>query len=242
MQRQEQKAIYAEMDKASQSVLDLEQQDRLIQQIQTEDQLKADQANRKLTQDIINRNQYKQDELQHGKAVAEINKFFNSQEVQGAAGAASELVALSSSKNKTMKSIGKAAARVNAAIATKEGAIKAYTSLAGIPIVGPALGIAAAAALTAYGIEQQVAIGKAAKGGFVPKGMGGMRDRVPMMLEPNELVVPKEIVPNFIQSVGRGQTSGQSPEATVRLELSDNLIDFIEARVIERRALNIGLL
>jgi hypothetical protein len=37
---------------------------------------------------------------------------------------------------------------------TKAGAISAYKSLAGIPIVGPALGIAAAAAVSAYGLLQ----------------------------------------------------------------------------------------
>ena len=61
---------------------------------------------------------------------------------------------LMQSKSKTLFEIGKKAAASEAAIATGLGAIKAYQSLAGIPIVGPALGIAAAAALTAFGMER----------------------------------------------------------------------------------------
>lgn len=66
-----------------------------------------------------------------------------------------EMSALQNSKNKEMFRIGQAAAAANAAIATGEGAIKAYSSLAGIPFIGPALGAAAATALILFGAEQQ---------------------------------------------------------------------------------------
>jgi len=48
--------------------------------------------------------------------------------------------------------IGKAAAVAQTTIATYTAAMEAYKSLAGVPVVGPALGIAAAAAATAAGI------------------------------------------------------------------------------------------
>jgi hypothetical protein len=38
-------------------------------------------------------------------------------------------------------------------LATKEAAVQAYKSLAGIPVVGPALGAAAAVAATAFGLK-----------------------------------------------------------------------------------------
>jgi tape measure domain-containing protein len=73
---------------------------------------------------------------------------------KAAQGAANELVALQNSKNKSLAAIGKAAAIFNITVKTAEGAISAYSSLAPIPIVGPGLGAAAAAAIVAYGAEQ----------------------------------------------------------------------------------------
>lgn len=85
-----------------------------------------------------------------------------------------DLSALQNSQYVESFKIGQAAAAANAAISTAQGAINAYTSLAGIPVVGPALGIAAAAALVAYGYEQQQQIwsqkppvAKAHNGGLV---------------------------------------------------------------------------
>lgn len=45
--------------------------------------------------------------------------------------------------------------RINAALATAQAAIQAYRALAGIPVVGPGLAVAAAAAATAFGLRQQ---------------------------------------------------------------------------------------
>lgn len=146
----------------------------------------------KLKKNIATQNQFKQDELKYGTEIAKLKQFFNSEEVQGVKSTTSDLAQLMNSRNSTMKGIGKAAASTNAAIATAEGAIKAYTSLAGIPIVGPALGVAAAAALVAYGAEQQTKILGANQGGIVPSTVGSIAgmDSVPAMLTPNELVVP----------------------------------------------------
>lgn len=49
--------------------------------------------------------------------------------------------------------IGKAAAAAQTAVSTYQAAMGAYSSLAGIPVVGPALGIAAAAAATLTGLN-----------------------------------------------------------------------------------------
>lgn len=70
---------------------------------------------------------------------------------EAGATALSDLSSLMQSENKKQFEIGKKASIVQAAISTVEGAQKAYTSLAGIPYVGPALGIAAAAAAIAAG-------------------------------------------------------------------------------------------
>jgi TP901 family phage tail tape measure protein len=72
----------------------------------------------------------------------------------------------------------------------KEGAVKAYSAFASIPIIGPALGAIAAAAAFAFLIAFQ-------KGGQVP-GVGQGRDTVPAVLEPQEFVVRRTAA----QSVG----------------------------------------
>jgi TP901 family phage tail tape measure protein len=240
--RTEQQAMFDQLDKESRDALSLEEQDKLAQKLLTDKQIREQIATEKLTEDIANKNQSLLEEKKYGSAVAKTNEFFRREDIKGVVAASGELVALANSKNATMKAIGKTAAHFNAFIATKEGAIKAYTSLVGIPIVGPALGIAAASALTAYGIEQQLAISRAAQGGIVPGGMGGSRDRIPMMLEPGELVTPKALVPDFIQSVGRPNNNSAEQSTTINLRLTENLMDFIEAQVVERRALNVGII
>jgi hypothetical protein len=68
-------------------------------------------------------------------------------------GVLNQISGLMSSGNKKQFEIGKAAAIGSTSIATVEASMQAYKSLAGIPIVGPALGIAAAAAATLSGIN-----------------------------------------------------------------------------------------
>lgn len=77
-----------------------------------------------------------------------------SEQMKNAQKAANELVALQNSKNKQLAAIGKAAAIFQITTDTARGAMSAYSALAPIPIVGPALGAAAAAAVIAYGAER----------------------------------------------------------------------------------------
>lgn len=64
------------------------------------------------------------------------------------------LAALMNTKSKKLFEIGKAAAIAETAINTGRAAMGAYAALAGIPIVGPALGAAAALAAVAAGAAQ----------------------------------------------------------------------------------------
>lgn len=86
------------------------------------------------------------------------------------------LVKLQNSKSKELAAIGKAAALASISIETAKGATAAYASLAGIPIVGPALGAVAAAAVIAYGAEQFAAASgvNLAEGGIVRATTGGV--------------------------------------------------------------------
>lgn len=68
------------------------------------------------------------------------------------------LVPLMQSKHKAIFEVGKAAAIAEIGLKIKSGAVKAYESMLGIPIIGPALGVAAAAAYVGFSLEQMAAI------------------------------------------------------------------------------------
>lgn len=96
----------------------------------------------------------KEEEIQ--SAMSQIQQSWGKQETAAVKTMFSDLSTLQQSGNKKMFEIGKAAARAQTVMSTYEGAQKAYTSLAGIPVVGPALGVAAAgAAIAAGGIRLQ---------------------------------------------------------------------------------------
>lgn len=84
----------------------------------------------------------------------------------------SNFVGLQRSENKEVAAIGKAAAIANATITTYQAANAAYAAMAGIPVVGPALGAAAAAGAIASGIVNIQAIA-AAPTGFRAGGYTG---------------------------------------------------------------------
>lgn len=214
------------------------------------------QVNRERLQNRINlQNQFLKDQAKFGKEYATINKALNSEEVKGAEQAAGQLVALTNSKNNTLKSIGKAAALTQIGIDTAKGAMSAYASLSPIPFVGPALGAAAAAALIAYGVERTADVLSANTGGMVPKNMGvpGV-DSVSALLTPGELVVPEQNFDEVVNAVANqrsgqagGSESGGSSSSTSNVfningdlladeTFIDRLIDGINEAVEERNA------
>ena len=77
---------------------------------------------------------------------------------------------------KTMFNVGKALAISEAVVSTYQGAQEAFTSLASIPYVGPALGIAAAAAAVTAGLlrVQSIASQKFGDNGNISDGGGGV--------------------------------------------------------------------
>jgi hypothetical protein len=88
----------------------------------------------------------------------------------------SDLSSLTQTENKKQFEIGKKAAVAGAIVDSIGGAQKAFTALAGIPIVGPALGAAAAAAALAAGNVriQQIKSQSFAGGGSAGGGGGGV--------------------------------------------------------------------
>jgi len=136
------------------------------------------------------------------------NAVINQTLIDGGFAVASALVSASGGSAKKQfaiqKTLGIAQILIN-------GQMAAALAIASIP---PPFGEAAAATRLA---QSQIQAGIVAAtsaiqfsamqtGGFVPNGLGGARDRIPTMLEPNELVVPAAVVPSFIQAVGQPQS------------------------------------
>lgn len=83
-----------------------------------------------------------------------------------------QLATLQRSENSKIAAVGKAAAIAQALINTYQSATAAYAAMAGIPYVGPALGVAAAAAAVAAGLANVAQI-RAQPAGFSEGGWTG---------------------------------------------------------------------
>jgi len=144
----------------------------LQEKLMTEQEAKDSVRQEELGKEATRRNSFLKNEAKFGKTYATLKAATETEIWKGTKNASNQLVALKNSENSKMKEIGKAASLVQIGIKTAEGALSAYASLAPIPFVGPTLGIAAAAALTAYGAEQASKVGSYAVGtDFVPNDM-----------------------------------------------------------------------
>lgn len=127
------------------------------------------------------------------------------------------------------------------ALATAQATMQAYNAitnaLANVPF--PA-NIAAAAGIGAQAFAQISRINGISlnQGGTVP-GSGPNRDTVPAMLTSGEEVVNRDTA-NMLRDFLNGQREG----GNVRIELSmrDELVEFIEARILERQNIGVSLL
>lgn len=121
-----------------------------------------------------------------------------------------QLASFQNSKNKEIAAVGKAAAVAQALIQTYQGAIGAATALAPIPIVGPGLAVAAAAAFVVAGLARVAQIeGVELAGGIDSVPGQGFKDNFPAILAPGERVVPAQTnqdLKAFLADTG-GQTA-----------------------------------
>ena len=194
-----------------QAELDEKEREQLREQLKTRRDIRDELAKEQLKENIKRRNQFLKDEEKFGTAVAQLNQAFSNERVKAFRETSGQLQQLTQSRNRKLFEIGKAAALANIAIDTARGAVAAYQALAPIPFVGPALGAAAAAALIAFGVEQAQAATqtqfRGQRGGVVPGAGSG--DRVPLLAEPGEIIVPKSIAPTFEErfgDLGAGET------------------------------------
>lgn len=168
-------------------------------------------------------------------------KVTEEQEIQDRKNQIAVLAGLQNSQNAYAKAIGKAAAVAHTIIHTQEGAQAAYAALAGIPYVGPFLGAAAAAAVIADGAVRLANIRGAKTGITEVPGVGSSDNFGPVALAPGERVVDSDTNKDLklliaTMLAGGGNRGGGA--VAIELSMKDNVIDFIEARLIERQRLN----
>ena len=150
---------------------------------------------------------------------------------KAAQGAANELVALQNSKNKSLAAIGKAAAIFQITNDTARGAMSAYASLAGLPVVGPALGAAAAAAVIAYGAERIAGVAQS-----FAVGAAEIPQDQTANIHAGEMIIPA----TFAESIRAGDLTlggGQTEDATAT---GAPVVNVINVGAGETQGLDIG--
>lgn len=160
-----------------------------------------------------NDQQFYDDKKKYNAAYATLNQAMHSEEFQGAKTAFGNMAEFTQSSNQTLKNIGKVAAIANIVIKTAESAMAIFAGFSTIPIIGPALGVAGAAAAVAFGAEQVTKVNSAATGGLLTGGIPGI-DSIPLLAMPGELVVPTKNYDEVVNAVadrrGGGAFGGES--------------------------------
>lgn len=182
----------------------LKNQGLIDEQVLTERTAREEAAKLTLEHQIKTHNQFLLEQQKFGVAYATINKAMHSEVYQGTKSAFGELAALQDSNNSTLKTIGKVAAIANIVIKSSEAAMNIYAGFSAIPIIGPALGIAGAAAAIAFGVEQIGRVKGAKAGGLLTGGVPGM-DSIPVLAQQGELVAPTQNFEEVIGSVRAGR-------------------------------------
>lgn len=114
--------------------------------------------------------------------------------------------------------LGKAAAAAQVAIDTYKGALAAYSAAASIPVVGPALGIAAAAAVTVkgtkaikdiYAVKDSFSAGRFATGGIVG-GRSYTGDAITARVNSGEMILNMAQQKKLFNTIAAGNISSNS--------------------------------
>lgn len=164
---------------------------------------------------------------QHIKSFKRFEDMTNAERIQSQKDTVGNLAQLQNSGNAQMRTIGKAAALTQIGISTQEGAIKAYSSLAGIPIVGPALGAVAAGALIAYGAERAKNVLGFETGGIVP-GSSYTGDKVPVNVNSAEMILNKSQQANLFEAISNNNLGNSNSDLISEIRALGNRIANLE--------------
>ncbi len=147
-----------------------------------------------------------------------------------------EISTLASSSNKELAAIGKAAAIAQATI---DGYAAVQSAFANVPYPYNF----AAAALVGAATLQNIAKIKSVNmnsGGRVP-GVGLNQDSVPASLTPGESVIDRADTQRLSRFLD-AQENGGGGSAKIEITMNENLIEFIETRILERQRIGISIL
>jgi hypothetical protein len=215
--------------------------------LERQSQIKEQHLQKDLEQNTRMKNQWgatlaaiRIEQEKHGQMMGMIKGIQQSKEYGAANQGLSDLASLRSSSDRKAFEAGKAAAIAQATVQTFMSATSAYASLASIPIVGPALGIAAAAAAIMAGmnnvsqIKSQKFQGGKAHGGLeeVPKSM----DNSTFLLKAGERVVQPEQNKDLgmaIDKINAGGSGGHNISITINGNADDNMITKMKDAVID---------
>lgn len=190
-------ALWREQDLEAQLEQDIMDQENLRNKILTDNEIREQFDEEKLNKIAERSNKIREAEIKHGKVMGKIEAINQNAQIQAFREGSNELIGLQNSKNSAIKNIGKAAAIAQVIIDTPAAAMGAYRAMASIPLIGPGLGIVAAAAATAYGAERIGQIRAANTGAIVTSGKKGI-DTEPFLLSRGESVVPADITQDLI--------------------------------------------
>lgn len=222
----------------------------LVSQQKTEEDIKRESLIKQAKDNADFNQKILEEDTELGKSLLKLEQQIGKDKVAQLQSTGNSLARLQQSQNSVLQGIGKAAAVTQIGIDTAQAATAALTAFSFIPFVGPALGFAAAGAIIAFGAEQVSSVLSAQQGGIVDfqGGASPTRDSVPSLLQPGELVVPTQNFDEVVNAVASERTqsagstgSGEGPSARIELSLRDDLIEFIEAKLIERRNLTLSL-
>jgi len=136
--------------------------------------------------------------------------------ISGIMGEFAGVLEYAATKNKQFAGVFKAVAIGETIINTYMAAQKAYNSLAGIPVVGPGLGAAAAAAAVASGL---VRVAKIKEQKFQSGGFSGSRDTVPARITPDEVVLNSQQQRNFM-AMANGMTGQRGAPENININIT----------------------
>lgn len=165
-----------------------------------------------------------QNRLKINKALVDQQKKLEQERLDAATSSLGALATLQNAKTKEIAAVGKAAAIAQTIIETYSGATKAASALAGIPIIGPGLAVAAAAAFITAGLARVATIaGVQLASGITSVPAGFENDTFPARLTSGERVVTAEQNKDLTQFLsGNNQMTAYLAAIVDRLDNLEN--------------------
>ncbi len=188
-------------------------QELIQKEIKTEKELRQKAAKDKLDDQLTRQAEYLENVRKYNKVYAELEDFLHHTSLGKSISYFGTMARMARSGWSELKTIGKAAALTQLAMDTARAATQALTAFP-IPFIGPALGMAAAASIIAFGLEQAYQVTAANKGGLMTGGIPG-RDSILTLTTPGELITPEKNFDEVVDSVARERAIQMSGSGAV---------------------------